>query len=335
MASRPHDADEPADHPTSRAPSSAPSSSPPADPDRSGPAESDPAESGTPGAGTPESGPAGSGPADSDAPGSDPAGSGAAESGPAGSGSDGSDHDTPLRDEPPAVTRDVRPDDADDPNVGTDELSEDRSEGRADQLPTTPPDGAAATPAAQAGPGAAIDAQVGSEPVTEPTSDAEIDARWAEIVAQLGDLGGGGATARPLRPTPPPEAGVRADDTRPRPEPQPPVRQPGEPRPGVVPGAVVPPGAPRAWTPAEDPEEDHFLPPDPGPVLGGDPLLTMAWVVVAVVPVLLILAAVLWRSAPSIVVQVAGALFVAAVGVLVWRMPRSRDDDTSGPGAVV
>lgn len=257
MAPRPHDADEPADHPTSRAPGSAPSSAHPAGPD-----------------------------------GALPDGAGPAERG----------HETAAPEEPAAATEDARDDDS----------------GAADAAPETP---------SADDPGHRRDQQ--------PTSDAEIDARWAEIVAQLGDLGTGGTPARPLRPTPPPEAGARADDTAPPPEPRQPAHPPPGPRPEGVPGAVTPPGAPRAWTPAEDPEEDHFLPPDPGPVLGGDPLLTMAWVVVAVVPVLLILAAVLWRSAPSIVIQVAGAVFVAAVGVLVWRMPRSRDDDTSGPGAVV
>lgn len=96
------------------------------------------------------------------------------------------------------------------------------------------------------------------------------------------------------------------------------------------------PADPRAWEPdpAVEEAENHFVPPDPGPVLGGDPLLTMAWVAVVGVPLLLMVAVVAWRGVPTIVLQVAGVAFLAGVGLLVWRMPRDRDHD-AGPGAVV
>ncbi len=94
--------------------------------------------------------------------------------------------------------------------------------------------------------------------------------------------------------------------------------------------------APRTWSP--DPEveeaETHFVPPDPDPVLGGDPLLTMAWAAVVGVPMLLMVAVIAWRDIPTIVLQVAGVAFLAGVGLLLWRMPRDREDD-EGPGAVV
>ncbi|NLE70591.1 MAG: hypothetical protein GX609_00650 [Actinomycetales bacterium] len=95
-------------------------------------------------------------------------------------------------------------------------------------------------------------------------------------------------------------------------------------------------GDPRAWAPdpAAEEDEDHFTPPEPGPVLGGDPLLTMAWIVVVGVPALLVVAAIVWRDAPTWVLQAAGAAFLAGVGLLLWRMPRDREDDP-GPGAVV
>ncbi|GGB93094.1 hypothetical protein [Cellulomonas carbonis] len=94
-------------------------------------------------------------------------------------------------------------------------------------------------------------------------------------------------------------------------------------------------GDPRTWTPdpAVEEQEEHFEPPDPGPVLGGDPLLTMAWAVVVAVPALFLLALVAWHDLPRVVLQVAAAGFVAAVALLLWRMPDRRDDD--GPGAVV
>jgi hypothetical protein len=96
------------------------------------------------------------------------------------------------------------------------------------------------------------------------------------------------------------------------------------------------PSDPRSWAP--DPEveeaEDHFVPPEPEPVFGGDPLLTMAWCAVVGVPLLLLVVAVAWRDVPTWVLQVAGAAFIAGAGLLLWRMPHDREDD-DGPGAVV
>ena len=80
--------------------------------------------------------------------------------------------------------------------------------------------------------------------------------------------------------------------------------------------------------------QDGFVPPDPGPVLGGDPLLTMAWFAAAGMPLLLLVILIAWRDAPAALVQAACIVFVLGVAVLVWRMPqrRERQDDD---GAVV
>jgi hypothetical protein len=82
---------------------------------------------------------------------------------------------------------------------------------------------------------------------------------------------------------------------------------------------------------------DHFVPPDPGPVLGGDPLLTMAWFAAAGMPVFLLLVLIFWQDAPIALVQAAALVFVIGVAVLVWRMPQRRDPDDHDPdnGAVV
>lgn len=158
-------------------------------------------------------------------------------------------------------------------------------------------------------------------PAAGATSDDEV---WASLVARLGDL-----------PTTDDAADVGAADvgatdvgTRPAPD--------------AAPAAPAPPATGRDWdgTSQYDAAEDdvdeleHFVPPDPGPVLGGDPLLTLAWAAALVPPVFLLLVVVAWRDAPSLLVRGAGLVFVVAVGVLVWRMPRGRepsDDD----GAVV
>lgn len=172
-----------------------------------------------------------------------------------------------------------------------------------DQDPAEDPDeDSAATP---------DDAAPPHEATPEPTAE-DVDAQWRDIVTRLGDL------------EVPPEPRRRADDVR-----------PGEQGPGarIVRAAA---DAHRGWAPdpvAEE-EEDHFQPPDPGPVLGGNPLLTMAWTVAIGVPLLALLVVVVWRDVPPLVLQVAGVVFLGAVGLLLWRMPHTRDDD-DGPGAVV
>jgi len=82
--------------------------------------------------------------------------------------------------------------------------------------------------------------------------------------------------------------------------------------------------------------EEHFEPPDPGPVLGGDPLLTMAWFAAVGMPIFFFILLVAWRDAPTVLVEAAGVVFALGVAVLVWRMPNHRRDDSDDDhGAVV
>ncbi len=133
-----------------------------------------------------------------------------------------------------------------------------------------------------------------------PDDVPDLEARWQEIVAELG----GQESLRPGEPI----GGAPADQ----------------------------PSGPRTWAPdpAAEEAEDHYEPPEPDRILGGDPLLTMAWTAVVGAAVLLLLAAVVWRTMPSLLVRGAGVAFLAGVGLLLWRMPHHRDDD-DGPGAVV
>lgn len=164
----------------------------------------------------------------------------------------------------------------------------------------------------------------------------DVDREWLAIVARLraesDTPAGAGHTDddaprpgdRPAAPPTPSADGVPAAPGAP----------PAAPA-GTPPGAPAP-SDPRSWSvdPALEEEDTHFRPPDPGPVLGGDPLLTMAWSAVGLAPLLFLLSLTVWPSAPRILLQVASALFVAGLGVLLWRMPHRRDDD-EGPGAVV
>lgn len=187
--------------------------------------------------------------------------------------------------------------------------------------------------------------------------DDDVASRWADIVATLGDIdvsrtdGAAGDPGKPAessqtsRPDDEGDAGDRVSD--------PAADAPGTPAdasggPADVSGIesrVILPAGPRDWplspeAEALEEEESHFTPPEPPPLLSRDPLLTMAWSFVVGVPVLAVVgivvsAAVPALSIPPLVGQIGLGLFVAGLGVLIWRMPHQRDPDDDGPGAVV
>ena len=155
---------------------------------------------------------------------------------------------------------------------------------------------------------------------------AAVDARWAQIVAQLADLDGSGATAGPTTDGPGAAAHPIGPAPRVTPEPAGPRELTGRDWDGTA--------AQEAAEEAVDAEE-HFVPPDPGPVLGGDPLLTLAWTATIGVTVLFFVLLLAWPDAPGWLLAVAGTVFAAGLAVLVWRMPHRRDDDDDDSGAVV
>ena len=188
----------------------------------------------------------------------------------------------------------------------------------------------------------------------DPSGDRVTDEQWAAIVAELrGDTD-------PTGPAEPPAAAAAGQDdprtssgpavtypvapwvtdrrvVRPAREPRPPA-EPGPPEP------AAPPLSGRDWDATEQIDEaerqvdetEHFRPPDPGPVLGGDPLLTMAWLAVALMPVVWLVVLIFWRDAPAVVMQASVVTFVLGLVVLLWRMPHRRDDDHDDTdGAVV
>ncbi len=153
--------------------------------------------------------------------------------------------------------------------------------------------------------------------VQRPDDEADprdFDARWAEIVADLGEPEGVDLPA--AQATPPAGHVVRGADER------------------VLSG--------RDWAGTDQidaaeeavDEQEHFVPPDPGPVLGSDPLRVLTWAVAIGVPVLYVVLLVAWHDPPGWLAPVAGVVLLAAVAVLVWRMPHRRDHD-SDSGAVV
>lgn len=157
------------------------------------------------------------------------------------------------------------------------------------------------------------------DPSDEPD---DVDARFAELVASLDEV-------EDLPPSENPE----------RDEPEGPARGPGLTYP-VAPWVAA---GPRDWdatgqlAEAEDDVDalDAFVPPDPGPVTGSDPLVTMAWLAAAGIPALSFVLFLVWRSAPPVIFQAGGIVCLAGIVLLLWRMPARRDPDDHDSGAVV
>lgn len=159
-------------------------------------------------------------------------------------------------------------------------------------------------------------------------ADSSDEARWAAIVAELGDLGSG-------------EIDLHEADTGP--ERSSAVTYP------VAPG--VPDHRPstgpvlsgRDWDGTDQidraeaavDDEEHFHPPDPGPVLSGNPALTLAWIGAGGSPILLLVLVVVGQGVPELAARIVAGVFVVSCAFLVWRMPHRRDDNDNDSGAVV
>lgn len=164
-----------------------------------------------------------------------------------------------------------------------------------------------------------------------PGDDADdVDARFAELVASLEDV-----PDLPADDVSPDESDDVTDE---------PGQGDGPSGPGltypVAPWVAV---GPRDWDgtsqmdEAERTLEDEaeFVPPDPGRVMGDDPLATMAWLAAVGIPVAMFLLFVFWRTAPIVIFQAAGIVCLLGVATLMWRLPASRDREDGDPGAVV
>ncbi|MGJ7441394.1 hypothetical protein [Aquipuribacter sp. MA13-6] len=85
----------------------------------------------------------------------------------------------------------------------------------------------------------------------------------------------------------------------------------------------------------DGPDGGHFVPAEPPPLPRPDLPGRLAWTAVLAGPVLLLLCALLWRSVPSWVLGSIVTAVVVGFGYLVWRLPRTRDRDDPGDGAIV
>jgi hypothetical protein len=102
------------------------------------------------------------------------------------------------------------------------------------------------------------------------------------------------------------------------------------------PAHEVRPEGPRDWEPAEDEEEDHFVPPEPPPLPKADLATRLAWLAALGGPLLLVAAVILqWPMSWWIVTLGVGG-FLGGFAALVTRLRDGDDDDPApGNGAVV
>jgi len=229
-----------------------------------------------------------------------------------------------------------------------------------DDLPTDGTDGADAPAADDSRP--QVEGDVESEAAPPRRPDVDVEAAWADIVARWGDVPD---TAAEVRRPPRPSGREGAPGRRVVREPGPSGGLAGGERgtpgpPGAQEAPTGPPSAPDArgddapgrptgadddvvgWEdrpagptaderpPVVPEDEGHYEPPPPAPAPPTDRVTRVAWVGALAGPALLLLCALVWRDAPTLVVLGAVAAFVAGFAVLVSRLPRSRDDDDDG-----
>lgn len=98
--------------------------------------------------------------------------------------------------------------------------------------------------------------------------------------------------------------------------------------------AAGPVPTPRSWGPRDYAVEEDtrdFVPPDPPALGSGRPAVVLSMVAVAGAPAVLLLASVLWRGMPALMVGVLVAVFVAGAAGLFLTLPRERDRRDQGP----
>ncbi len=79
-----------------------------------------------------------------------------------------------------------------------------------------------------------------------------------------------------------------------------------------------------------DEDDDRYIPDEPPPLPRGDLISTLAWVGALGAPLFLLVAALGWRAAPSLLIGAAVVAFAAGFVTLMVRMPDRTDDGDDG-----
>ncbi|MEV8476669.1 hypothetical protein [Streptomyces sp. NPDC051173] len=176
------------------------------------------------------------------------------------------------------------------------------------------------------------------------------DAAWAELVAAYGEqpdpeAGRWPASGDLTDPPPGPAEGEEAPGTAPEGVTKTPQAPPETPDRPVGSFVVYAPGVgPRDWdTPGpsgdddlDEPDEGHFVPPEPPPLPTGDVTARFAWIAVLGGPLLLLLMVLFRQELTWWVTTLGVGGFLGGFATLVLRMKDSdEEDDDPGRGAVV
>jgi hypothetical protein len=169
----------------------------------------------------------------------------------------------------------------------------------------------------------------------EDRPELDVDAAFAAIVADFGAPAPAGAGPWPAAEDVDPDEPLAADLALGE-EPDAGLRQARRgPRHRMPDGSDMPGGYdidPDEREP-DDPQ-DRFVPPEPPPITSTDLPSRLAWIGVIGGPLFLLIAALVWRTLPTLVVIGALAAFIGGFVTLVARLPRDRGDG-SDDGAVV
>lgn len=171
-------------------------------------------------------------------------------------------------------------------------------------------------------------------PDSDPHPPLDVDTAFAAIIAHWSE--DASDTAEGTHPWPDQED---LDEPRRRQEQAAPADEPVAERPPEASDPrVIRPAMPDPFevppTVAEAELDERFVPPEPPPLPRGDLFARLAWAGVLGGPFFLLLAAMVWRDAPQLLVLGAVAAFIGGFVALVLRLPQQHDDD-GDDGAVV
>ena len=168
------------------------------------------------------------------------------------------------------------------------------------------------------------------EPEHNESTDEEV---WLDLVARLEHMD----ASDPVHPeadspsaapdAAAPRGGGEAGEAASSPDPA--VPTPAERTRAIFENPALSSAGPRDYAP-EDEDDGGFVPPEPPPLGTGEPLVVLSWLGTLAGPLLLLVFAMFWRSAPLAVILGTIAVFAGSAAYLLFRLPQHRDEDDDG-----
>ncbi|MCC9206445.1 hypothetical protein [Arthrobacter sp. zg-Y769] len=174
------------------------------------------------------------------------------------------------------------------------------------------------------------------EPEHNESTDEEV---WLDLVARLEHMD----ASEPVRPEADPPGGVPDSSAPDASGDAPGTGEAGEAGPSSDRAAPTPAertraifenqplagAGPRDYATGEE-DDGGFVPPEPPPLGTGEPLVVLSWLGTLAGPLLLLVFAMFWRSAPLAVVLGTITVFAASAAYLLFRLPQHRDEGDDG-----